>query len=135
MGKRFSLGRADAGKADVLLAGSTISAKHAKIYIDDRGALLISDLGSSNGTTIIRNGKVLSVSSSAVSVHATDVISLGGKKFTVDEILAKQPTRQNAKQVSNEKVHAPEKKMIRCPSCGSVTPVGMACVECGYIGG
>jgi pSer/pThr/pTyr-binding forkhead associated (FHA) protein len=135
MGKRFSLGRADAGKADVLLVGSTISAEHAEIYIDDSGALLISDLGSSNGTTIIRNGKVLSVSSSAISLHSRDVISLGGKKFTVDEILAKQPTGQNVKLVSSKKVHASEKKMIRCPSCGSVTPAGMACVECGYIGG
>ncbi len=134
MGKRFSLGRANAGRADVLLVGSTISAKHAEIYIDDRGVLFISDLGSSNGTSIIRSGKVLNVSSGAISLLSTDVISLGGNKFTVDEILAKQPAAKNVKIASNKEAYASETKMIRCASCGSVTPVGRPCIECGYLG-
>ena len=37
---------------DVCIAHSSVSKLHARIRIDDRGALFLSDAGSSNGTTI-----------------------------------------------------------------------------------
>ncbi len=135
MSKRFSLGRADAGRADILLPGSTISAKHAEIHIDDNGALLVSDMGSSNGTTIIRNGKKLKVLSQLVSLESSDILSLGGKNFTIAELLAKLPGSGSAHP---NPVPSPQAgftgKMMRCSACGSVTPEGKACVECGYYG-
>jgi len=135
MTKRFSLGRADAGRADVLFTGSTISAKHAEITMDGKGALLLSDLGSSNGTSIVRNGKIISVSSGMVSLLSSDLVSLGGKKFTVDELLSKLATAsESSKRDAAIAVPAmSSQKMIRCLSCGCVTPQGAACIECGHL--
>jgi len=135
MSKRFSLGRADAGRADVLLVGSTISAKHAEVTMDGKGALLLNDLGSSNGTSIVRNGKSIPVSSSAVSLLSSDLVSLGGKKFTVDELLSKLSTvsESNKRDAVVVMPANSNRKMIRCLSCGCVTPQGSACVECGYL--
>jgi len=135
MSKRFSLGRADAGRADVLLVGSTISAKHAEVTMDGKGALLLSDLGSSNGTSIVRNGKTIPVSSSVVSLLSSDLVSLGGKKFTVDEVLSKLATASvvNKRDVAIATPSMANQKMMRCLSCGCVTPQGSACLECGYV--
>jgi len=136
MSKRLSIGRADARSADILLPGGTISAKHAEIYIDNKGSLLISDLGSSNGTEIIRHGQKLNVLSSTISLLPSDIVSLGGKNFSVDELLSKQSQASVSRKVvlPNKKNNISGKKMIRCTTCGSVTPQGSACVECGYIG-
>lgn len=133
MSKRFSLGRDDAGKADILLSGGTISAKHAELYIDHNGTLLVCDLGSSNGTSILRNGKTINVSSQLVSLVSSDILSLGGKSFSIEKLLMKLPKSGNA---SNRSVSIPQpdfaRKMIRCLACGSVTPIGSTCIECGY---
>ena len=135
MSKRLSIGRSDANNADILLPGGTISARHAEIYIDKSGSLLISDLGSSNGTNIIRHGKTLKVSSGAISLLPSDIVSFGGKKFSVDELLSKQPKVSLSQKVvsPNKKNHIPGQKMIRCTTCGSVTPQGSTCVECGSV--
>ena len=135
MSKRFSLGRADAGRADIMLPGSTISAKHAEIHIDNNGALLVSDTGSSNGTTIIRDGKKLNVSSQQVPLKSSDILSLGGKNFTIAELLAKLPSGGSAHPNPAPSPQAGfAGKMMRCSACGSVTPEGKACIECGYYG-
>jgi len=135
MSQRFSLGRSDARSADVLLTGSTISARHAEITMDGKGALLLSDLGSSNGTSIVRNGKAIPVSSSAVSLLSSDLVSLGGKKFTVDELLSKLATASGSskRDAASATPAMSNRKMIRCLSCGCVTPQGSACVECGHL--
>jgi pSer/pThr/pTyr-binding forkhead associated (FHA) protein len=136
MSKRLSIGRADARSADILLSGGTISAKHAEIYIDDRGSLMINDLGSSNGTEIIRHGQTLKVSSITVSLLPSDIVSLGGKNFSVDDLLSKQSQASVSQKavLLNKKSNISGRKMIRCTSCGSVTPQGSACVECAHIG-
>jgi len=136
MSKRLSIGRADARSADILLSGGTISAKHAEIYIDDRGSLMINDLGSSNGTEIIRHGQTLKVSSITVSLLPSDIVSLGGKNFSVDDLLSKQSQVSVSQKavLLNKKSNISGRKMIRCTSCGSVTPQGSACVECAHIG-
>jgi len=136
MSKRLSIGRADARSADILLSGGTISAKHAEIYIDDRGSLMINDLGSSNGTEIIRHGQTLKVSSITVSLLPSDIVSFGGKNFSVDDLLSKQSQATVSQKAvfSNKNSNISGRKMIRCTSCGSVTPQGSACVECAHIG-
>jgi pSer/pThr/pTyr-binding forkhead associated (FHA) protein len=133
MSKRFSLGRADAGKADILLSGSAISARHAELHIDNNGTLLISDTGSSNGTKIHRGNIKLDVSSQLVPLRSSDLLSFGGKTFTVAELLAKLPRegRVDPVRASTPKA-AFSGKMMRCSACGSVTPQGKACIECGH---
>ena len=136
MSRQFSLGRIDAGRADILLSGSTISGKHAEFIIENNGALLIRDLSSSNGTVILRSGKKLPVTSSTVSLNSSDVVSLGGNEFTVETLLAKLPSGGggNVPKRAPSTPYVSSQKMMRCSSCGSVTPLGHACVECGYNG-
>lgn len=132
MSKRFSLGRADAGKADILLSGNTISARHAELHIDHSGTLLVSDLGSSNGTSILRNGKTINVLSESIPLVSSDILYLGDKGFSMEKLLAKLPKGGNTSSLS---VPTPQRgiggKMMRCLVCGSVTPAGSSCVECG----
>jgi pSer/pThr/pTyr-binding forkhead associated (FHA) protein len=137
MGKRFTIGRSDAVKADILLNGRTISAKHAELYIDGAGVLFVLDLGSSNGTMVLRNGKGIKVGSIPFALESTDVLQLGGEKFTIPSLMAK------ISSLPLESVMAPQKeetpvaaggKMRRCLSCGSVTPLQGPCVSCGSLG-
>ncbi len=136
MSKRFSLGRANAGKADILLSGSAISARHAELYIDNNGTLYVSDTGSSNGTKILRGNTKLDVSSQSLPLKSSDLLSFGGKTFSVAELLSKLPRdgRVDPVRASSPKA-AFSGKMKRCSACGSVTPEGKACIECGYLGG
>ena len=135
MSKSFLLGRADAGRADILLSGNTISAKHAELHIDHNGKLLVRDLGSSNGTSIIRKGKLINVSSQSVPLASTDILSLGGKNFSIEKLLKMLPKDGNAYDQSKLNLQADlTGKMMRCLACGSVTPLGSSCVECGYHG-
>jgi len=133
MSRRFILGRADAGKADILLPGKTISARHAELIVAPGGDLLLRDLSSSNGTLIRRNGRKMDIGATAVSLSSDDLILFGGVEFTIDELLSKIPADNRSAQAPAAKP-AGERKMVRCPSCGSVTPAGGPCIECGYIG-
>jgi len=135
MSQRYTIGRNSAGKAEILLPGSTISARHAELVVDDHGKLLLRDIGSSNGTKVIRSGKEIVVSSTPVSLLSSDVVGFGKERFAVDALLAKMPARQTAAAPSAGIADAgPERKMRRCPACGCVTPLGGACIECGYTG-
>ena len=128
MSQRFLLGRADARNADILLQGGTISAKHAEISIDTYGALFIRDLGSSNGTSIIRGGgKALAVSSQNIALRSSDRVSLGGNEFTVDTLLSKMKVGSVSSKYGSL---SSSKKMMRCTHCGSITPQGSVCIEC-----
>lgn len=133
MSKKISLGRDDAGKADILLQGSTISAIHAELHIDYNGTLLIRDLGSSNGTSILRNGNIINVLSQSIPLVSSDILYFGDKSFSMEKLLSKLPKDRNSSSFS---VPTPQNgifgKMIRCLTCGSVTPAGSTCKECGF---
>ena len=135
MSRRYTIGRKSAGKAEVLLFGDTISARHAELSVDDRGTLHLCDIGSSNGTKVIRNGKEVVVSSTPISLLSSDIVGFGKERFDVDTLLAKIPAQQRAVVPLTGIAEAgTERKMRRCPACGCVTPIGGTCIECGYTG-
>jgi hypothetical protein len=136
MSKSYTIGRKDAGRAEILLHGDTISARHADLSIDSRGRLLLRDIGSSNGTRVIRNAKEIPVSSVPVSLLPTDIVWLGKEWFGIDELLAKIPAKRSsaAPSPADRSPAGSEIKMRRCSACGCVTPLTGACIECGYSG-
>ncbi len=132
MSSHFSIGRFDAGKADILLPDKTISALHAEVYIDDNGQMFLSDLGSSNGTVIIRNGKRIPFSSAKAALNSSDTLLFGGAKYRMDDILSKLSMQKSASAVSPkyDLSVSSDTKMRRCVFCGSVTPLHGSCIEC-----
>jgi pSer/pThr/pTyr-binding forkhead associated (FHA) protein len=137
MGRRFTIGRSDASKADILLHGKTISAKHAELYIDEAGVLSVFDLGSSNGTIVLRKGKGIKVGDVPFVLESTDVLQLGGEKFTIPSLMAKISSAPSTPVMVPQKEESPVaagNKMRRCLSCGSVTPLHGPCVSCGSLG-
>ena len=55
MSRRFTIGRDK--NCDVAIADDSVSRLHAEIWLAADGALTVADKGSSNGTTLMRNGK------------------------------------------------------------------------------
>ena len=133
MGKQYIVGRKDARKADILIDDKTISGRHAELSISSNNEISVRDLGSSNGTFIVRGGKRIAISQQNVSVMSSDILIFGSKSFSVSEFMATQlkgaNTENGVTPMSSDK-----KRYMRCPMCGSVTPHGHPCVECGYRG-
>jgi DNA-directed RNA polymerase subunit RPC12/RpoP len=65
-----------------------------------------------------------------MSVKVSDIFVFGSKSFSVSDFmnthLKKSATMQSEKSLN--------KRYMRCPMCGSITPHGHPCVECGYKG-
>ncbi len=132
MTQRFTIGRKDVGKADILIDDGIISGKHAELNIDQNGKISIRDLGSSNGTWVLRQGRKIPVSSQNVALQSNDKLLLGNKEFGISELIS----IAGQGRISGLSSSAPSKKrFMRCPECGSITPYGHPCIECGYDGG
>lgn len=132
MAEIVSLGRADARQADILLSGSTISAKHAQISRDPNGALQIKDMGSTNGTAIVRGGRKVAVLSAFVPLFLDDVLLLGDQSWEVREIVKR--LLGNFKKPAETPRSETAAGVMRCTACGSITAKGKPCAHCGYRG-
>ena len=128
--QRFIIGRRDVGQADILIDSSTVSGRHAELTILQNGDLGIKDLGSRNGTEILREGKHIPVLSQSILLQKGDSLILGGKKYIISALLAKA-----GKEKPSSSPSGVPKRYMRCPECGSITPYGHPCVECGFDGG
>lgn len=80
-------------EADVLLDYSTVSRRHARLVVDEAGAVL-EDLGSKNGTTI--GGAVLA---GAVTLCNGDSFACGQVSLTYRESSAGMPTATQTRRV------------------------------------
>jgi pSer/pThr/pTyr-binding forkhead associated (FHA) protein len=67
-------------EADVVIADETVSRQHARLE-GDRGALVLADLGSSNGTTL--NGNPMA---GEVTLHDGDLVGFGEAVVVVKTI-------------------------------------------------
>ena len=73
--------------ADLVVGDKTISRRHARVEVSDRG-VTIEDLGSTNGTTV--NGKRIEGS---VFIDGRADFKFGGLKMSLEPIAASQPPR------------------------------------------
>src|SRR5205823_2832269 len=90
MSRRFSIGRDR--RSDVPIADDSVSRLHAEIWLADDGSLMMADRGSSNGTTILRNGASFPLREDVILPG--DVIRLGSVALPVPEIVGAVEARQ-----------------------------------------
>jgi pSer/pThr/pTyr-binding forkhead associated (FHA) protein len=129
--QHFTIGRRDVGQADILIDSGTISGKHAELSILQNGELSIKDLGSRNGTSILRNGKQIPVIAQSMILQKSDKLILGGKEYSISALISSVGKAKPSSAPSS----GTAKRYMRCPECGSITPYGHPCVECGFDGG
>ena len=73
MSRRFTIGRER--NCDVPIADDSVSRVHAEIWLNEDGALMMADRGSSNGTVLIRAGQPLPLTNQVVM--AADQVQFG----------------------------------------------------------
>lgn len=143
-GSGWSIGRADAGKSDILISGDTISAVHASLnYLN--GKFYIIDNKSRNGSYIIRDNKKI-VLTSHVELLATDSIVFGATEVSFNELLS-YSSKSNPQNISalgfiagtNKAVNKPkvqpvinnkDTKKIRCMDCMQPIMSNVKCPSC-----
>lgn len=133
---------------DVAIADDSVSKEHARLTINQDGTMLLSDLGSRNGTFRV-NGRNQEMLFNA-SVRPDDLIQLGLCEITVqmlletyyqrvfattvmpDNIIAELLKRKPAPvmQLSHESRPA---ESAQCPKCGSQQIQNDECLKCGVI--
>lgn len=120
MPTRFTIGRDR--HCDVPVDDDSVSRRHAEIWLAEDGSLHIADLGSSNGTKIVRNGQSQRVQECALMPG--DEVRLGVMTFGVDELVdaveKRHPGALRVRRVAR----------IRCV-CGVLKTPGEACLGCG----
>jgi pSer/pThr/pTyr-binding forkhead associated (FHA) protein len=120
MSTRFTIGRDR--HCDVPIDDDSVSRRHAEVWLAEDGSLHIADLGSSNGTKIVRNGKSQRVEES--TLMAGDQVRLGVATIGVDELVdrvdQRYPGALRFRRVAR----------VRCV-CGVLKIPGEACLGCG----
>lgn len=88
----WSIGRADAMKADILLDGDTISGIHASLnYLN--GKFYLIDNQSRNGSYLLRNNRKKTLVE-YTEIIPKDLIVFGASEFSFDDIIAFSLKRQ-----------------------------------------
>ncbi len=85
----FTIGREI--NCDVPIADESVSRVHAEIWLSPDGALMLADRGSSNGTTVIRNGLAFPLKED--TVLPSDEVRIGRVTLKVSELVAAVESR------------------------------------------
>ncbi len=130
---RFKIGRDE--DCEVPIADASVSRLHAQLSLLDGGRLFLTDCGSTNGTRLIRKGRVIHVRQEFV--EPGDTLCFGDVDLGLDEIL---DVIQAANPLPADRIQAPEPdsrirpqtggRLLRCV-CGTVKPKGGTCPTCG----
>jgi pSer/pThr/pTyr-binding forkhead associated (FHA) protein len=129
--RKFSIGR-NRG-CDVPIADPSVSRLHAELTVLAGGKLSLADRGSSNGTTLIRQGKSQRINDE--TVWLSDRIRFGSVELSVKEILEaishKYPDLELAELPGSGRA-APSQgnRLVRC-ACGAIKPGNERCPACG----
>lgn len=130
--RKYSIGRDRS--CDIPIADESVSRKHAEIAFD-LGKILVTDCGSSNGTTLIRQGAPRPLKQEYV--FTTDQIRFGDITLSVKDLLEAIRAKDSpaaAKPAPNKEVAkaaaAVPGKVVRC-ACGAVKRTGEFCPACG----
>ena len=73
------IGRQD-GEGRLVIADGRVSRSHVRL-VRDSGSVTASDLGSSNGTSVVRNGEAIPIGDEPVELH------VGDRLETIDRLL------------------------------------------------
>jgi pSer/pThr/pTyr-binding forkhead associated (FHA) protein len=131
--RRFTLGRAPT--CDIPIADDSVSRVHAEITILGVDRMHVRDLGSQNGTVLMRQGREFRLGEE--TIYLSDTLRFGEVTFLAREIFE----ALSAPAVSPEPAPAPKRaapgkpssgspSLVRC-ECGAVKPRGQSCPVCG----
>jgi hypothetical protein len=82
--RTFTIGRDKS--CDVPIADDSVSRIHAEVWLGSDGTLMLADRGSSNGTSVIRNGVAFPVQQEALLI--SDQVRFGGVTLAMSEVVA-----------------------------------------------
>jgi predicted component of type VI protein secretion system len=144
--RRFTIGRERS--CDVPIADESVSRVHAEIWLAEDGALMMSDRGSSNGTTVMRAGEAFPLKHDVVLPG--DRVRFGGVTLEIAQVIeaveVKHPgalTPKSALKLPPPPPPPPPPAaggipplpkpapgaLVRC-ECGAVKNVGQPCPGC-----
>jgi hypothetical protein len=132
--KRFTVGRANT--CDIPIAHDSVSRTHAEIELLNDDRLRVRDLGSQNGTALIRQGREFPLAQEVVFLN--DTIRFGEVALAAREvfdILKAAMVRDFAERKDGAPAPAPLKPalgsaLVRC-ECGGIKPRAGVCPVCG----
>ncbi|MGH7906559.1 MAG: FHA domain-containing protein [Candidatus Binataceae bacterium] len=134
--RRFMVGRANT--CDIPIADDSVSRAHAEIDLLDGDRLLIHDLGSQNGTTLIRQGREFRIGEETVLIG--DLVRFGEVTLTVKDVIdalraaaAREAAARPAPAANRPAVPRPAAgsgSLVRC-GCGAVKARNERCPVCG----
>ena len=132
--RRFRIGRDEA--CDIPIADASVSRLHAVLTVLEGDRLFLTDCGSTNGTKLVRDGRVIPVQQEFIEPR--DAVRFGDVDLSVDEILAVLQERRSLPRLEVEKPPPPPSfpktggrpRLVRC-ECGTVKVKGKTCQNCG----
>ncbi|MGC1677893.1 MAG: FHA domain-containing protein [Candidatus Binataceae bacterium] len=128
-GRRFTVGRAT--DADVPIADDSVSRTHAEVQLLENDRLRVKDLGSQNGTVLIRQGREFPVKDEQTA-FLSDLLKFGEVTIAARDLIdllkeAAAPVAAGARAAAPQPAAA---VLIRC-DCGAIKTRGARCPACG----
>ena len=132
---KFTIGRSR--KCDIVLADDSVSRVHAELICLRDGLLFLTDCHSSNGTTLIKDGREKPLRQEFVC--RKDALRFGDVRMDVAKLLDAVPRKLKYADESFISDAPPEPlpkpwvrgdRLLRC-RCGAVKPKNGLCQECG----
>ncbi len=129
--RRFTVGRAPT--CDIPIADDSVSRVHAEIVVLGTDRMLVRDLGSQNGTVLLRQGREFKLGEE--TIYLTDTLRFGEVTLLAREVYEALPAEQPApspvvQRPARGKLSSGGPAMVRC-ECGAVKPRGRQCPVCG----
>jgi pSer/pThr/pTyr-binding forkhead associated (FHA) protein len=130
--RRFTLGRATT--CDIPIADDSVSRVHAEIVILGTDRMLVRDLGSQNGTVLLRQGREFRLSEE--TIYLSDTLRFGEVTLLAREVFealsgsSEEPAPAVARPAAAKKPSSGGAALVRC-ECGAIKPRGQSCPVCG----
>jgi len=110
-----------------------VSRVHAEIVVLGSDRMLVRDLGSQNGTMLVRQGREFKLSEE--TIYLTDTLRFGEVTLQAREVYEALPSEQPApaavaQRPARGKPSSSGPALVRC-DCGAVKPRGQQCPVCG----
>jgi pSer/pThr/pTyr-binding forkhead associated (FHA) protein len=131
--RRFTVGRAPT--CDIPIADDSVSRVHAEIVIIGKDRMVVRDLGSQNGTILLRQGREFHLGEE--TIYLSDTLRFGEVTLAAREVFEALGPQDAA--AAPEPTPAPQHNadgggggaaLVRC-ECGAVKPRGQRCPVCG----
>ncbi len=130
--RKYTIGRDK--NCDVPIADDSVSRLHAELTVSDGGRLFLTDCQSSNGTSVIREGKPQRIQRGII--FSRDHVQFGDVVISVKDLL--DAIRRKYPDVGDQPSPGPGpdqpgeqgSKFIRC-GCGAIKEKNQPCPACG----